>query len=599
MEKPKIFDDDPVLIEELRNYAKTINYRDLLIRPLGPELTKIFEKNRIYYASNNFLKGIEYEYGAFNTRIDVRKAFQIYKENAEKNDFFCLYKMHIIYLLEYEKFYVQQDRNLEKFYLLKCLAYAPNYLCEFDNKIFNRIDLLDEIIGILNIEDPDCEKHIEFLEYLEDNKEIFNLSENELKLIIEVFKLSIIVDEEYQIENLKELKQIELKDDNESIYYEAVSKGIYFQNKNKISEEVFSKSEIRQFYNTVLEKKLYKYYYDYAMELLERNYGIYNEDILEIFKESLNYELYFSRRAYYVCLMNINNNNFSDFLTDYNKASQLLNCLLELIACDYVGVSEFILIYGLLKEKSKFPDKISSNYFKYVKEIYNFIYFLSHEKMKEFRENTFNDKVPCERIMGLIYYFNIFKRDLIKANEYFQKNIELENYRNELFLDKYFILRGKEILKQKKKISDEEFKNEGTEFSNFFLENGLNIDNSFQYYVFGKLYYDGIGYEKDKSLALHIFNKVKNINTFNHFIEAYCKNEAIKILSNEHIDNIDKIEVKSKFNDNICCICYERKPDSIICPCKHVFCYTCVYQFENDHKCPICRGKIICIANVK
>ena len=112
MEKPKIFDDDPVLIEELRNYAKTINYRDLLIRPLGPQLTKIFEKNRNYYASKNFLKGIEYEYGAFNTGIDVRKAFQIYKENAEKNDFFCLYKMHIIYLLEYEKFYVQQDRNL-------------------------------------------------------------------------------------------------------------------------------------------------------------------------------------------------------------------------------------------------------------------------------------------------------------------------------------------------------------------------------------------------------------------------------------------------------------------------------------------------------
>ena len=56
--------------------------------------------------------------------------------------------------------------------------YATNYLYEFDNKIFNRIDLLDKIIGVLNIESRYCEKQIEFFEYLEDNIETFNLSEN-------------------------------------------------------------------------------------------------------------------------------------------------------------------------------------------------------------------------------------------------------------------------------------------------------------------------------------------------------------------------------------------------------------------------------------
>ena len=596
----KIFDDDPVLIEELKGHVKLINYRDLLIRPLGPELTKIFEKNRNKYASKNFLKGIEYEYGSNNNKIDLKKAFSIYKEFSDKNDFFCLYKMHIIYLLEYEKFCVKLDRNLEKFYLLKCLAYAPNYLCEYDKKIFNRIDLLEEIIGILDIEDPNCEKHSEFLDYLDNNKDEFKLSENEYIFIKQVFKLSIIDDEEYQIENLKELKKLIIQNQENNLYYQVMSKGIYFQYKN-LSSEIFLKSEIREFYNKILDNKIYEYYYDYGMDLLRNNNGLYNEDILDIFKQSLNYEFYFSRESYYHALLNTihNNYNFNIFLTDYNKASNLLNCLLDLIACDYDGVSEFIFLYGLLKEKSKFPQKICHDYLKYVKEIYNFIYFLSHEKMKEFREKTFDDKVPCERIIGLIYFLDIFKRDINKANEFFKKNMEKDNYKNEIFLDAYFLFRGKEILKQKKKITEEEFLNKGKDFCNFFLENGLNVDNSFEYYVFGKLYYDGIGYEKDKSLALHIFNKVKNINIFYNFLEIYCRDEAIKILINENIDNIDKVEIKSKFNEQICCVCYDKKPDSIICPCKHVFCYSCVYYFQNEHKCPICRGKILCIANIK
>ena len=69
--------------------------------------------------------------------------------------------------------------------------------------------------------------------------------------------------------------------------------------------------------------------------------------------------------------------------------------------------------------------------------------------------------------------------------------------------------------------------------------------------------------------------------------------------------NIVLIHMRRKYvyiddgNNIHCSICYDKKPDSIICPCKHVFCYSCVYYFQNEHKCPICRGKILCIANIK
>ena len=51
-----------------------------------------------------------------------------------------MYKMHVIYLCEYEKFNVTFDRTLEKIYILKCLAYLPNYVYDWNIKLFDCID---------------------------------------------------------------------------------------------------------------------------------------------------------------------------------------------------------------------------------------------------------------------------------------------------------------------------------------------------------------------------------------------------------------------------------------------------------------------------
>ena len=84
----------------------------------------------------NFLEASSYEYGFFNRDKDLQKAFSIYKKYADLNDYFCMYKMHVIYLCEYEKFNVPLNRVLEKIYLLKCFAYVPNYVYDWRLSLF-------------------------------------------------------------------------------------------------------------------------------------------------------------------------------------------------------------------------------------------------------------------------------------------------------------------------------------------------------------------------------------------------------------------------------------------------------------------------------
>ena len=77
------------------------------------------------------MEASSYEYGFFGRKINLQKAFFLYKKYADLNDYFCMYKMHVIYLCDYQKFNVNFNRVLEKIYLLKCFAYVPNYVYDW------------------------------------------------------------------------------------------------------------------------------------------------------------------------------------------------------------------------------------------------------------------------------------------------------------------------------------------------------------------------------------------------------------------------------------------------------------------------------------
>ena len=108
-----LFSTEGEEVEELKETAQKPDYKKLFFEHLGQELKKVFINKKDKVFLKNFLEGLQYEYGFFDTEIDLQKAFNIYKKYADLNDYYCMYKMHVIYLCEYEKFNVPLNRVLE------------------------------------------------------------------------------------------------------------------------------------------------------------------------------------------------------------------------------------------------------------------------------------------------------------------------------------------------------------------------------------------------------------------------------------------------------------------------------------------------------
>ena len=95
--------------------------------------------------------------------------------------------MHIIYLCENDKFNVPFSRVLEKIYLIKCLVYLPNYVYDWNIKLFEKIDVIYEMAEVLDLEDGNLDKHKLFFDLLYEEREKYNLSENNINLMKCVF----------------------------------------------------------------------------------------------------------------------------------------------------------------------------------------------------------------------------------------------------------------------------------------------------------------------------------------------------------------------------------------------------------------------------
>ena len=125
--------------------------------------------------------------------------------------------------------------------------------------------------------------------------------------------------------------------------------------------------------------------------------------------------------------------------------------------------------------------------------------------------------------------------------------------------------------------------------------------------------------EINKSISDDIYNKIKDTNIIknkNIFIKdiidkqqlldiqrdvkAYIsdKERDMNVLKNKHLTVVqnltklldsDKLSPIKKMFDGTCPICYDKKIDSCISPCGHMFCGDCLRRVYN---CPMCRGYI-------
>ena len=581
-----LFSSDNEIVEDLKKQAYILDYNKIFFEHLGPELKKLFINRKDKVILKNFLEACQYEYGFFDTKIDLQKAFNIYKKYADLNDYFCMYKMHVIYLCEYEKFNVPLNRVLEKIYLLKCFAYFPNYMDDWNIQLFDKIDISYEIACSLDKEDIKLDKHQRFFDLLIEQKEKYNLTINDIQLIRGALFCYFNDGSEFSEISYCFMNSLMPENDKDYAYYNAKNKCIFYRTKLHL-ENVFLEEEIDKFYKEIKDKKIYELYADYGNYLIDKT-DKSNQEITELFTDAANHGYLFNCYRAYQCL--VDSYSFEEIMEDYNKASMILDYLLDEVVFEKLSFSQFILVTGFLIKYSKFPEKINSKYLIYVKEINNYMNskIIEIEKGKE----GIKDKEYYYIIKAYIYFFrfkDVEEQNLFKAIELLDKgrnNTSRTYVEKTIEFVKYNILK---IMNDNKAISDEEFYKTKKDLIQFYY-NTINLKYQIvDCFVIGEDFFQGITRQKDELSALFIYDSIKNIFC-KSIIDCFVKNNINKILKS----NEDKMEKKMK--DEICGICYTNKVSKIFIPCKHSFCDFCADKLEKElKKCPVCRSKYFCI----
>jgi hypothetical protein len=584
-----IFSSENEVVEKLKEFVQQLDYKKIFFEHLGPELTKIYLKKKDKVFIKNFLEASQYEYGFFGKKIDLSKAFSLYKKYADLNDYFCMYKMHVIYLCEYEKFSVPFSRALEKIYLLKCLAYLQNYIYDWNIKLFEKIDVLLEIAQSLDLEDNDLEKHQIFFDILYNQREKYNLTENDVNLMKGVlFCYFHKEDSDLHIISFCTLNSlIPKKDiDIDYAYYHAKNRSIFFTNYLKL-EDTISDAEIEAFYKEIENKKLYEFYADYGNYLLNKKNNA-NEEIFNIFiTGSKNGFIFCSFRAYQ-CLIDLY--DFDQIMQDYNKATIILELLLDEVVFENIALKQFISLVGYLIKFSNFSEKIISKYLIYIKEINDYINRVLIRKEKE-KEPIMKDEEYLYGIKAYMFYFGF--KDIEKQN--LQKSIEFIDKESKI-TDKCYIQKQNEFFKYNikkelynlKLISKDELLKAKKELIEIFYKNLYLKYQTMDCYVIGEDFFEGITKKKDEFVALEIYKCGQNIFCKTIF-DCLIKSKIKKFLKNHDY------KIENKLKDEICGICYDKKINKVFIPCKHNCCSSCFDKLEKDSKCPFCRGNILCI----
>ena len=584
-----VFSSENEVVEKLKEYAQQLDYKKILFEHLGPELTKIFNNKKAKVIIKKFLEASQYEYGFFGKKIDLSKAFSLYKKYADLNDYFCMYKMHVIYLLEFEKFNVPFSRVLEKIYLIKCLAYLPNYIYDWNIKLFEKIDVLLEIAQGLDLEDNDLEKHQMFFDLLYNQRENYNLSENEVNLMKGVlFCYFHKEDSDLHMVSFCTLNSLVPNKDIgiDYAYYHAKNRSIFFSYYLKL-ENIISDKEIEAFYKEIENKKLYEFYADYGNYLLNKKNNA-NKDIIKVFTEGEKNGFIFCSFRTYQSLIDIY--EFDEIMKDYDKAVTLLDLLLDEVVFEYIALKQFISLIGYLIKFSNFKQKIISKYLIYVKEINDHVNRVLIRKEKE-KEPILKEEEYLYGIKAHMYYFGfkgIEKQNLQKSIEYIDKESSIT--------DKYYIQKQNEFFKYNikkelynlKLISKDELLKAKKELIEIFYKNLYLKYQTVDCYFIGEDFFEGIIKKKDEFVALEIYKYGQKIFCKTIF-DCLVKSKIKKFLKNHNY------KIENKLKDEICGICYDNKINKLFIPCKHNCCSTCFDKLEKDSNCPFCRSKILCI----
>ena len=558
---------------------------------------------------SKFFEALDYEYGINGQIKDIKKAFSIYKNQADNTtDNLSMYKMYHIYKNEYEKFgFEKRNRILEKFYLFKCFSYLSQQEYQGYCLLFNRFHVLFDIKLYFDYEDILRLRIDLFINHINKYYEYYQINQDDVLLIksFVYFKIKgdtnsakIILEPLITKCNLQAIYQLTLMlDDNDQ------------------KEKIFSFLE---------QHKYYRCYGDYALFLFK----VMNKSqkALEILKEAISNGILRGNYLFYdIYLSTIDFSKIKDNESFNDNLLFLFNILIDNICLDEAFCYfEFFYLKKLCIKHFNFKDLIDKNFLEFEK---GFVDILKQNSCSSASEEEIEQKKELIKKLyirkdyfsefnlacGTLYYYgieNIIEPDLKKSLIKFQISFDSSDSRSYKRFCYSYVVRIKQKLYElnDSDITKEDLENSKKQLFELYsksidLNNLPYLSASFFYYLF-VLYKRKWGNNGDKIMEYICIkkaseSKVKQPGT-GTIISYYRKYKSTKIIKNED-DIIKKILEMNNNNDSegygedgtICPICMLNKRNNIFYPCKHKFCQFCAKKLMESYKCPICRSMIL------
>ena len=548
-----LFNYDEIKENIIINSIGQINFKDLFLEGLTPEFLKIFKSNINLFYSQPFVEGISYEYGLFGKQIDVKKALKIYKDAADfKYDYLCMYRMHRIYLVDYNYFKVKKNGDLHRLYLYKCFAYLPYLIINESYNLLNKIDVTSEIDMLLDkFEDNKYEIFDKFMDFLEMNQKIFKITSSDIKLMKYVMKIYFSSD--FYRENLDKLNDLLDFYNKDYTYFEAQLKYCNFY--LEYSGENCDKQKIENIFDNLIKSGYYKAACDYGRFLKDENK--YDEAKI-IFKKGADVSQQFCFNEYYFLLLSTTNLN--QLVKDYNMISYFIKNSCIIICLDKFGQGNFYyMLYYLIKHTS-FKQQLKKDFGKYATEIYK-----NEEKYYKFENNEiiyniFSEEKVIDKMcfFGELNFYgieDIIKSDKEKSLIYFKKSYQLSKKISHIFwirANYIGIYRCRKYLYKNNKISLRKFNKTKEKLFRLYEESNLYNLTSFHLYNYYKLYKIGAN-ESNQNKIISILKMGKNykwIYSFQRYIyREKCKMALEKEYSKDSSLNQYKIILKNELLD--------------------------------------------------
>ena len=593
-ELKRLFPNNKIAIDLYKSINPDIKWEKLFYKFTTPLLKE--KMNQVYSTSTikGFLNGLKYEFGLDGCKVDMNLALKFYKESADGSlDLLSMYRMYKIYLCDYTKFGIKQDRALEKFYLFKCFAYGDFGLLDYENYLCFTIDVHREITTHIDQEDRELNKFRRMLYLLKDNNN-YNISKEVLKIIGTVIPYALNIDKSYDISKLEPLCFMK---SNEGFF-----KISYILNKVSNNEKAMKLLDML-FHNKDINDKICN---SYGSLLYSKKKKL---KCFNVLKEGTKFDINCFRLYYSIYLTMLDFPRIKDSKELQNDLFSFLDFLLSrYIYGDMFFLFEFLYLAKISIRHFNMKERVIEKFKPFIEEIYIFLKGLMNKK-SECLGMFMNKNAYVEMMLDLtvlVLYQNDYniKIDIsLKEMETFYKKVvkEVSSELIRKFYYNYLYKLRKKICTQDASYTNKFEKTKKKLFNMFRVgldeEEEKDISSSV-WFSLGRIYEKGIGVKRDLLGAFSFYfaahNKEETYLPFSPTLLLYRKYKGgLKMRSlRSQIDNIEKSLMEND-EERECSICFTNLKNVIVLPCLHKFCDQCYTKLTQLGKCPYCRGHII------